>query len=142
MSRQLLCDENMIAFPHGDVTELVDVLHEVDSSVYVVIPVANDVFDKWTQEQRDQLWRMIESRTRAIWLLMTRKVGKIMCCVPIEWDVAFPSNVVIGIEAHEQDEADAMMRTLVRVPVLRYVAVAPGVDMSNWLPFVDEVGTL
>lgn len=139
---QLWCDENVIAFSAGRAAELAEILDGVTSGTHVVIPVENDVFDAWTQPERDMLWSMVESDAPIVWLFMTQKVGRVMCSVPIVWDVAFPPSVWVGVEASTQDDADAMLRTLVRLPARRYVAVSPAVDLTNWLPFVDEVGAL
>lgn len=142
VKNQFWCDENVIAFCAGRVGALVEVLSGATSGVHVVIPVENDVFDAWTQPERDLLWSLVESSLPVVWLFMTRKAERVMLLVPFEWDVAFPQNVWVGVEARVQPEADAMLRSLVRVPAHLYVAAASGVDLSNWLPLVDEVGAL
>lgn len=78
-----------------------------------------DVFDDHPSilpEWREDLWRLIEETPHLDWLLLTKRPQDIMRMIPERWRAALPHNVWIGTSVVNQQEADANILRLLRVP--------------------------
>jgi protein gp37 len=76
-----------------------------------------DVFDKDAPpEVQARLWRLIEDTPHLKWMLLSKRIGRWIECVPVHWRHSFPANVWMGATVVNQEEHDRDVPKLLTVP--------------------------
>lgn len=87
-----------------------------------------DVFEDHPaiSKARRRLFDLIESTPHLIWMLLTKRPGRIMDTVPEGWQEKFPENVWMGTSIESQGVAHERIAHLLEVPsVIRFLSMEP-----------------
>ena len=86
---------------------------------------------------RPMVYDMIEQTPHLDWLLLTKRIERVMGMVPVSWRDRFPKNVWLGTSVEDQETADERIPHLLKCPAaVRFLSCEPllGVfDASHYL---------
>lgn len=100
-----------------------------------------DVFDNEVPNAwREDLWNLIDDTPALTWMLLTKRIGRWVEAVPLDWVFRWPKHVWMGATVVNQREAERDVPKLLEVPApVRWLSIEPQleeVDLSAWLfPF-------
>jgi len=99
----------------------------------------NNPMDDTMDEDRKQLWDLIENTDNLFWLLLTKRLEKVMTTIPWHWN-EWPENVAIGASIENQNTAEFRIPALLKMPAKHgFLSIEPLIDhidlerAVNWL---------
>jgi len=96
----------------------------------------SDFFIEEADEWRAEAWEIIKKRPDLKFLICTKRVERILNCLPEDWDLGY-DNVAIAVTCETQAMADRRIPIFLTVPVKkRFIFIAPileYVDLSQYL---------
>lgn len=90
--------------------------------------------DNW----RDEAWRMMKTRFDCRFLFITKRIDRLMDCVPSDWGVGYP-NVSICCTCENQAMADYRLPIFLTAPIARRAIICePLLGPIDLGPYLDE----
>lgn len=80
-----------------------------------IVCLHSDFFLEEADMFREQAWQAIKERPEQIFLIITKRVERIMSCLPADWGAGY-ENVVLSVTAENQAMADYRIPIFLTVP--------------------------
>lgn len=110
--------------------------HTYTPGRFVLVCINSDFFIEQADCYREQAWSNIRNHPDLIFLIITKRVDRIVRCLPIDWGDGY-DNVIICATTENQSRVDERLPILLDIPLKhRWVTCSPllgEVDLSKYL---------
>ena len=108
----------------------------------VYLGFSTDFLIEEADEWREDCWAMIKERQDCIFLFLTKRIERFMCCIPDDWGEGW-DNVIVGCTVENQKRADERLRIFATLPIKhKNIICQPmisAIDLENYLDGVELV---
>ena len=108
----------------------------------VYLGFSTDFLIEEADEWREDCWAMIKERQDCIFLFLTKRIERFMCCIPDDWGEGW-DNVIVGCTVENQKRADERLRIFAKLPIKhKNIICQPmisAIDLENYLDGVELV---
>ena len=108
----------------------------------VYLGFSTDFLIEEADEWRADCWAMIRERQDCIFLFLTKRIERFMCCIPDDWGEGW-DNVIVGCTVENQKRADERLRIFATLPIKhKNIICQPmisAIDLENYLDGVELV---
>jgi protein gp37 len=119
----------------------------------IVTCLHSDFFIAEADRYREKAWNIIKNHPEQIFLIITKRVERIMSCLPKDWGDGY-DNVVISVTAENQKWADYRLPIFLQVPAKhKWISCCPLLESINleeylktgafeWVETCGEIGKI
>lgn len=89
--------------------------YKIQSGEMISVCMTSDFFLEEADEWRPEAWEMMRVRSDVVFLLLTKRPGRIRDCLPADWEAGW-DNVFLNVTCENQSRADERIPLLLELP--------------------------
>lgn len=98
----------------------------------------SDFFIKEADQWRDEAWQIIKDTPHHTYLILTKRIDRVLKCLPKDWGKKGYENVWIGVSVENQKTADYRIPKLFEIPAkVRFLSVEPILGKIDIKPYLN-----